>query len=82
MRKSMSLSDPGQGCALLVPADSDYASDVQYRALYIGVAGNVRVTTTDGNDVVFSNHPVGYMPISTKRLWSTNTTASLIIGIR
>lgn len=62
-------------------ADSDMVLQPAI-ALYIGGAGNVRVTTVAGTDVLFSAVPVGtILPIKVKRVWATNTTATLIIAL-
>jgi hypothetical protein len=64
----------------ITPADSDLAA--ASRALYIGTSGNLRVTTTSGNDVTFTNVSSGtILPVSVKRVWATSTTASNIIGL-
>lgn len=50
--------------------------------LYIGGAGNVRVTTIGGDDIVFTALPVGtILPVQVLKVWSTNTTATLIVGL-
>lgn len=46
--------------------------------LYIGVTGDVKVTTMMGTDVTFTAHPVGYMPVLVRRVWDTGTTATNI----
>lgn len=64
----------------ITAADSDLA--VPVRALYIGTGGNLRVTTLNNNDVTFSNVASGtVLPVSVKRVWTTSTTASNIIGL-
>ena len=51
-------------------------------SLYIGGAGNVRVTTVQGTDIVFTAVPVGtVLPIQARRVWLTNTTATLIVAL-
>lgn len=53
-----------------------------YRAIYVGGAGNVAVTTIGGNVVTFTAPPVGtIIPIETSLVMSTNTTATLLIGL-
>lgn len=48
--------------------------------LYVGGAGNVKVTMLGGEDVTFSNVLAGtILPIRVSRVWNTGTTASLII---
>jgi hypothetical protein len=55
--------------------------EVTGSTLYIGVSGDVKVTTYDGTDIVFKNVPVGFMPVKVNRVWATGTTASEIIGM-
>ena len=63
----------------VTPADADL--DVPASALYIGVTGDLRITTSEGDDLTFLNVAVGWFPVMCKRVWSTNTTASEIIGV-
>lgn len=81
MRIPDSLSDPAQHAFVVTPADADFATNLQARALYVGVTGDVRVTTVGGDDVTFANVPVGFFAVSVKRVWSTGTTASGIRGV-
>jgi hypothetical protein len=81
---SLEFSTSADSCAkiavAITPADSDLVENV--RALYIGTGGSVRVTTVLNNDVLFSNVVAGtILPVSVKRVWSTSTTASNIIGL-
>jgi len=53
-----------------------------YDALYVGGAGNVAVTTAGGDVVTFTAVPVGtILPVKTSLVMSTNTTATLILGL-
>ena len=64
----------------ITTANSDLAHPV--RSLYVGGAGNVRVTTVNGQDVTFVGVQAGtILPISVKRVWSTSTTATSIVGL-
>lgn len=50
--------------------------------LYVGGAGNVSVGMSDGSNVTFSNVAAGtILPIGPKFVY-TNTTATLIVGMR
>lgn len=71
---------PAVGGFSITPADSDLTRPI--RGIYVGGAGNLRVTTLDGSDLTFDVVPVGLlMPIQIKRVWSTSTTATLLIGL-
>ncbi len=51
--------------------------------LYIGGLGDVAVTTLSGAVVTFTAVPVGtILPIRCTKVMSTNTSATLIIGLR
>ena len=52
------------------------------RAIYVGGAGNVKVTTIGGDTVTFSGVLAGsVLPVRVKRVFSTDTTATNLIGI-
>jgi hypothetical protein len=50
-------------------------------ALYIGVTGDVKVDMVNGQTVTFKAHPVGYLLASVRRVYSTGTTATNILGL-
>lgn len=66
----------------VTPNDS---TDLTYIArLYVGGTGNLRVTLrdmTEGTYVTLNSVAVGYQPLLVKRVWSTGTTATNIIGL-
>jgi hypothetical protein len=42
----------------------------------------VRINDTGGGSVIFYNVPAGViLPVMARRVWSTNTTASNIVGL-
>jgi hypothetical protein len=50
--------------------------------IYIGVSGNIRVLTAQGDDVTFNAVLAGtVLPVQVIRVWATNTTATNLIGI-
>ena len=52
------------------------------RAIYVGGAGNVKVITLGGDTVTFSGVLAGtVIPVRVKRVFSTDTTATNLIGI-
>ena len=50
--------------------------------LWVGGAGNVKVTTVDGDTITLTAVPAGtrLTDIRVRQLWSTGTTATLIVG--
>ena len=57
---------------------------VSFVALYVGGAGNVAVIMAgDSAAVTFVGVPAGtFLPIQVKKVMSTNTTATSILGLR
>lgn len=50
------------------------------RALYVGVPGDVKVTTARGSVVTFAGLS-GVLPVSVRRVWDTGTDADAIVGL-
>jgi hypothetical protein len=75
---------PGGRADALTPNDSgEFVA--YYSALYVGTSGDLAVTpmrNTADTSVIFKNVPVGWFPVSVRKVWSTGTTASQIIGVR
>jgi hypothetical protein len=64
----------------ITPADSDLATPVE--ALWVGGSGNIKITTLDGSVVTLVGAIAGSLiPIAVKRVWSTDTTATSIVGL-
>lgn len=64
----------------ITPADADMSTPA--RALYVGGAGNVAVVTTGGDSVTFVGVAAGtVLPVSVRRVSSTGTTATSIVGM-
>lgn len=51
------------------------------RALWIGIAGDVRLGNADGDDEVFRSVPTGYLVATPTRIYAGGTTASQILGL-
>ena len=59
-----------------------YGGEQNGAVLYIGTAGNLRVTTVAGDDVIFQGINTGaFFPVQVKKVWLTGTTASNIIAL-
>jgi hypothetical protein len=73
--------NPGEGAFAIVPSDVTPLA-VKPRAIYVGGAGNISLITLNGETVVFTAVPVGsILPVRAAQVLSTNTTATLLIGI-
>ena len=79
MTVSASGAAPAEGAFSITPGASALTKTT--RALYVGVTGNVNLTTEKGETVLFKNVPVGILPIQVTHVLATNTTASEIIGL-
>ena len=66
-----------RGGDLIDVSAADHTED--FDSLYIGVSGDVQVTKWDDTKVVYSNVPVGWMPVVGKIVHSSGTGASGII---
>jgi hypothetical protein len=72
------MASPANSAAEITPNDTTDLSTFS-RAVYVGGAGNLRVTMLGGQTVTFSNVAAGTMlPIRVSRIWATGTTATLI----
>jgi len=50
--------------------------------IYVGTGGNIKVTMVGGQVVTFNNVPNGsFLPIQVKKVWSTGTGASDLLGL-
>jgi len=70
---------PG-GAVSVTPSDSVNLANPS--VIYVGTAGAVKVTTTQGDAVTFNGAQDGQvLPVSVIRVWSTGTTATNILAI-
>ncbi len=74
-------ANPAVGAALVTPNDATDLPNGPCRALYIGVTGNINIDTPQGDTILFSNVPVGILPVGAKRVRVATTTATLIIAL-
>jgi len=63
---------------------SDSTDQPVFSAVYVGVGGNVKVTTAADNAITFVGVPSGaIIPLSgVKKIWLTGTTAASLVGLR
>ena len=75
------LTSPAIGGFSVSKSDAVDLEEVA-RALYVGGAGNLKVTTLDGSVLTFVGLQTGaLLPVSCTRVWSTGTTAANIVGL-
>lgn len=75
-----SVTAPAGGAFTITPAD---AGAIYATSLYVGTGGDIAVDMENGDTVTFSAVPSGaIMPIRVRRVYSTGTTASNIVGLR
>lgn len=70
---------PASDWAEVTPSDVTNFSSLP-QALYIGVAGDISLTSQDGNTVVFTVGS-GILDVSPLRVNATNTTADNIVAL-
>lgn len=75
-------SGPAVDAVAITPTDVGDDAGGPYRALYVGVAGNVKLKTLGGQSVTFTNVPVGVFPVAWTQLFSTGTTATGMFGLK
>jgi hypothetical protein len=69
--------------AVTAKAYTIYGGQQNGAVLYIGTAGNLRVTTIAGDDITFIGINTGaFFPVQVKKVWATGgTTVSNIIAL-
>lgn len=61
---------------------SDTANLQNVAVVYVGGAGNIKVTTANGDVATFNGLNAGtVLPVQVLRVWATGTTATTLIGI-
>ena len=59
-----------------------YGENEEGSVLYVGTAGNLKVTTVAGDDVTFIGVNTGaFFPVQVKKVFATGTTASNVIAL-
>ena len=72
------IDSPVRHAVAVTPNDSTDLANSS-RAIYVGVGGNIKLTTVDGDTVTMVGVAAGsFYPIRVARIWSTDTTATNI----
>lgn len=76
-------SSPASKLEAITPNDSTDLTAKKFRALFVGTGGNVQVLAVgDTSPVLLKGVANGQViPVSVKRVYSTNTTAADIVGL-
>ena len=70
------------GKSFLITKSDTVDFDFLVRGIYVGGTGDVVVVNTDDTTVTFSAVPVGtILPVQARRVNSTSTTATLMVGM-
>lgn len=70
---------PGDAAAV---TPNDAVDLPQISVIFVGVGGNIKVTTAQGTDVTFTGVNAGtVLPIQVRRVWSTGTTATSLTAV-
>jgi len=73
------MTDPIIRAEDVTPSDTvDIATTS--RAIYVGTAGDLRVTLSEGDIVTFNGVGAGWHPVRATRVWATGTTAAAIVA--
>lgn len=76
-----SLDSPATHATAITPNDSTDLANV-CRAIWVGTAGDLKVTTVGGDTVTFPALTQGWHPLMVSRIWATGTSASGIVAVR
>lgn len=75
------LNSPAAGANAIIPSDADTLSTVT-RAIFVGTAGNLRVTMIEGDTVTLKNLAAGVIyPLRCTKVLATSTTAADLVAL-
>lgn len=74
-----SMTDPIIRGEDVTPDDSNDLNTTT-RAIYVGSAGDLRVTLSEGDTITFTNAGAGWHPIRATRIWATGTSAAALVA--
>lgn len=77
------ITSPGYSFSAITPSDTIDESKGPFKAIYVGSSGDIAIVGIDNVAVTFAGALVGsILPMIGRRVNSTNTTASSLVGIR
>jgi hypothetical protein len=81
IKSGMSVG-PAYNAFNIVTSDSQDLAPSSARGIYVGVTGDLKVTTVQNDTVTFFNVAAGVIhPITAARVWATGTTASKLVAV-
>ena len=70
-----------RGAEAITPSNTVDLTD-PVSAIFVGVAGDIKLTTASGETVTFANVPVGIFEVTAQRVFATGTAATNLIGLK
>lgn len=56
--------------------------DPPFDAIYVGTTGDITIDSpNNGTNITFRSVPVGFFPVSAKRVYNAGTTAGNLVGL-
>ncbi len=77
--KAVVISSPITGAFAITPNDSTDLDETTVN-IYVGTAGTAKFTMFDGSVVTYATLAAGRHPLRVKRVWSTGTSATGLVG--
>lgn len=75
-------TSPAQDGVALTPNDTPVAASQPYRALYVGVSGDIRLRSSRfSSPVTYKAVPVGILPVNCQWVYAAGTTATNLVGL-
>lgn len=83
MAKTTVTPDDGEYTIAVAITPSDAADLGTYaRAIYVGGTGDIKLTTTGGSTVTFTNVPAGIFKVTAQKVFSTGTDATGLFALQ
>jgi hypothetical protein len=76
----MSNAEPYTRWKSITASDTEDLEEIP-QAIYVGSTGTIKMTDLSGNTEKLTAVPVGVLRVRPKRIYSTDTSASLIMGL-
>ena len=72
---------PIDSIVAITPSDDNDLAVIPCRSIYVGVAGDLKITTPNDEDVILDSLAAGiWHPVKADRIWATGTAATDILA--